>query len=132
MTIYLHNKSFFTNAEFNGISSACFRNEILHLELKIITNIIVSVICAYMVNFHRSGHINNVTVCYNGNRQIPTYIQYVHSSNHTYVYCVSMHGIAFCSHWVCMPQTCCTCAAHVFHVCHVKLLGNLYCSYIHT
>ena len=81
-----------------------------------------------MVDFHRPGHIINVTMCYNGNRQIPIY---VHSSNHTQVYCVSMHGIAFCSHLIRVPQTCCTCATHVFHVCHVKLVGNLYCSYIH-
>ena len=131
MTIYLHNKSFFffTNAEFNGISSASYRNEILHLELKILANIIASVICTFMVDFHRSDHINNVKVCYNGNQQIPTY---VHSSNHICVYWVSMHGIAFYSHLIRIPQTCCTCAAHVFHVCHVKLVGNLYCSYIHT
>ena len=56
----------------------------------------------------------NVTVCYNGNRQIPMYIHHVKSYT-----C----GIAFSSE-------CDTHATHMFHVYHVELVGDLYHSYI--
>ena len=40
-TTYLdyHNKVFITTAEFNGLSSAAYRNEILHSERKVLTKI---------------------------------------------------------------------------------------------
>ena len=82
---------------------------VLHLQLKILANIQVGVICVYMVDFHRPGHIN-VTVGYNGNRQIPTYVQ---SSNHTCVYCMSMHGIVFCGAF----DMHATCFLHLCHIC---------------
>ena len=77
-----------------------------------------------MVDFCRPGYINNVIVCYNGNRQIP---MYVHSSNYTRAslsvnawHCISTRGIAFCSAFD-TPG-----AIHVFHACPIALVANLY------
>ena len=73
-----------------------------------------------------------VTICCNGNRQIPILATYVHSSNHTHVslcviacHCVSLRGIAFTS-------ACGTHATRVFHVCHVELVADLYYIYVRT
>ena len=60
-----------------------------------------------------------VAVCYNSNRQIPTY---VHSSNYTRVsacHCVSTCGNAFSN----MVETH---ATRMFYACHVELVANLY------
>ena len=87
-------QNFFTATEFDGLSVTINKNGIVHSELKILAKIQLGVICGHIVDFCRPSHINNVTVCYNENRQIPTY---VHSSNHTCVFCMSTCGIAFCS-----------------------------------
>ena len=46
-----------TTAEFNGLSSAIYRNRILHSELKILAKIQLGVICTHMVDFHTPGHV---------------------------------------------------------------------------
>ena len=58
ITIYTsyHNKILITTVEFNGLSSAAYRNGKMHSEWKILANIELSVICAQMVDFCRSGH----------------------------------------------------------------------------
>ena len=43
----LTHKIFITNAEFNGLSSAIYRNEILHSQLNILVKISLHVICTY-------------------------------------------------------------------------------------
>ena len=43
---------FTTDTEFNGLSSAIYRNDILHSELKILVKIYLCVIRTYMVDFH--------------------------------------------------------------------------------
>ena len=49
--------SFTTNAEFIGLSPAIYKNVILHSELKILAKIQLSVVCAHMVDYHRSSHM---------------------------------------------------------------------------
>ena len=44
---------FTTIAEFNGLSSASYRNGIIQSQLKILAKIQLSVICAHMVDFRR-------------------------------------------------------------------------------
>ena len=46
-----------TTAEFNGLSSEAYENEILHSEQKILAKMQLGVIWAHMVNFCRPGHI---------------------------------------------------------------------------
>ena len=64
-----------------------------------------------MVDIRTPDHKFNV-VCYNGNRQIPTYSVYTIKSY--------THGIAFHSAFD-------MCATHIFHVCHVEVVADLYC-----
>ena len=47
---------FTTNAEFNGLSSAIYRNRTLQSQLKILAKIQLSVICAHVVDSCRPGH----------------------------------------------------------------------------
>ena len=54
---------FTTTAKLNGHSSAIYRNRILHSGLKILAKIYLSVICAYMVDFHSPGHIFSSVQC---------------------------------------------------------------------
>ena len=58
--------------------------------------------------------INNVMVCYNGNRQIPTYNMYTHKVIHTCIACphVAMHFVVLLK---CAPDT-----------YHIELVVNLY------
>ena len=44
--LYCHNKVLITTAKFNGLSSAAYRNGLLHSELKISAKIELSVTCA--------------------------------------------------------------------------------------
>ena len=93
---------FFTYAEFNGLTSPIYINRILHLELKILAKMQFGVICAHMIDFCNPAHISIVTVCYNGNRQISTY---VHSSKNTCVIvcpCVAMHFVVLDMSVTCM------------------------------
>ena len=53
--LYYHNKIFITTIEFNRLSSAAYRNRILHSDWKILAKIELSVICAQVVYFRRSG-----------------------------------------------------------------------------
>ena len=55
--LYQQNKIPITTAEFNGLSYEIYGNGITHSELKIIVKIYLSVICTYMVDFRRPGHI---------------------------------------------------------------------------
>ena len=48
---------FSTDAEFNGLSSVIYRNEILQSHLKILAKIQLSVICTHIVDFRRPGYI---------------------------------------------------------------------------
>ena len=48
---------FTTNGHFNGLSYAIYRNGILQSQLKTLAKIQLSVICAYVVAFHRPTHI---------------------------------------------------------------------------
>ena len=52
-----------TTAEFNGLSSAAYRNGIVHSERKILAKIHLGVICAHMVDFCRPGHILHQPIC---------------------------------------------------------------------
>ena len=58
--------------------------------------------------------MNNVIVCYNGNRQISTYNMYCHQVIHTCIACpnVAMHFVVLLK---CAPDT-----------CHIELVVNLY------
>ena len=47
---------FTTNAEFNDLSFAIYRNEILHSERKILAKIQFNVIYTHMVDLHSPGH----------------------------------------------------------------------------
>ena len=62
--------------------------------------------------------MNNVMVCYNGNRQIPTYNMYTHQVIHTCIECphvdVAMHFVVLLKS---VPDT-----------CHIELVVNLYCT----
>ena len=60
---YNCNKTFITTAEFNGLSSAAYRNGILHSERKILSQIQLDVICAHMVDFHMPSHIILSSLC---------------------------------------------------------------------
>ena len=58
--------------------------------------------------------MNNVMVCYNGNREIPTYNMYTHQVVHMCIACphVAMHFVMLLK---CAPDT-----------CHIELVVNLY------
>ena len=51
---------FTTIAEFNGLSSASYRNGIIQSQLMILAKIQPSVICTHIVDFCRPGHIHNI------------------------------------------------------------------------
>ena len=54
---------FTTTAEFNKLSCESYRNGILQSQLKILAKILLSVICAHIVDFCRSSH-NYVCMSY--------------------------------------------------------------------
>ena len=54
--LYYHNKILTTTVDFKRLSSASYRNGILHADWKILATIELSAICAQIVDFCRLGH----------------------------------------------------------------------------
>ena len=66
MQKFICNKIFITTAEINELSSAAYRNIIIHYEWKILAKIQLRIICAHVEKFWRLGHkcfSYTVTIC---------------------------------------------------------------------